>query len=239
MAATLVVSVFLWLWRSFLRWWTTQRSMWCPTSWWWWAWPQSAPTGLPLVCVKTPWMRAASPDGRSSCWAGLLRLRCSPVCSSLLWCSAMPCRDVWRSPWRWGHLGAMIRRHTEKVKRHICPVGAKLCAFIFTVHKNLNVKNYMSTENNCILDIESNPVTSISLCFLSLFSLSGWPEEWYSFLQGHRRTGPLFPERDHRSPANGVSLLWKQQLQGLVRSSVGQQQIPGLYLQRSQGVSES
>lgn len=72
-----------------------------------------------------------------------------------------------------------------------------------------------------------------------LSPLSGGSEEWYSVLQGHRRAGPLFSERDHRSTADGVSLLWEQQLQGLVRSSMGQQQIPGLHLQRCQGVSES
>lgn len=74
--------------------------------------------------------------------------------------------------------------------------------------------------------------------FFSLSSLSGGSEERYSFLQGHRCARPLFSERDHRSSADGVSLLWKQQLQGLVWGSVGQQQILGLHHQGCQRVSE-
>lgn len=67
---------------------------------------------------------------------------------------------------------------------------------------------------------------------------SGGLEEWNPFLQGHGRAGPLFSERDHRSSADGVSLLRKQQLQGLVWGSVGQRPISGLHCPGSQRVSE-
>lgn len=63
----------------FSRWWRTRRSTWYPTSWCWWAWPPSAPTGLPLGCVRTPWMQAAFPAGRSFCWPGLLLQLCCAV----------------------------------------------------------------------------------------------------------------------------------------------------------------
>lgn len=94
------------------------------------------------------------------------------------------------------------------------------------------MSNY--TENICKAPRGHQRQTS----HLFLSPIIGGSEEWDSVLQGHRRAGPLFSERDHRPSADGVSLLWKQQLQGLVRGAVGQQQIPGLHHQRSQGVSK-
>ena len=101
------------------------------------------------------------------------------------------------------------------------------CVYVLTNRQQLRLWHTVKPSRKVIFSL-----------FLSLSPLPGWSEEWYSFLQGHRRAGPLFSERDHRSSADGVSLLWKQQLQGLVWSSVGQQQIPGLHLQGRQGVSE-
>lgn len=53
-------------------------------------------------------MRAASPAGKCSWWFGLLWLRCCAICSSLWWCSATPCKVIWRSPWRWGVKGGLL-----------------------------------------------------------------------------------------------------------------------------------
>lgn len=64
-----------------------------------------------------------------------------------------------------------------------------------------------------------------------------WPEEWHTLLQGHRHPRALLPEAEHWPAADGVPVLWQQQLQGLVWGAVDQQSLPGLQLQGSERVS--